>query len=233
MVLLPDAGWSPPRIAERPACYPRTARAATRGFDARGIPALSPGKPGPAPDHARRDRVTDRLRGPLGEDRTWTSARLADALRPAGIDLGGRQVRRYLALPNAGLPADRLDPGPRAGPEEGRAGRHRPGRLGKKAAAGRPGLYYPDGCGFSPSRPTGYGWCPPGQRERVRYEYPQGRRVNALAAYEPPGPAPWPGTAAFERALTSDDLPAYLRPLPPAGVPRWWSRTTPACAPAR
>jgi transposase len=54
----------------------------------------------------------------------------------------------------------------------------------------------------------------------VRYEYPQGRRVNALAAYEPYGPAPWLDAVPFERTLTSDDLIAYLRALPAARVPR-------------
>ena len=55
----------------------------------------------------------------------------------------------------------------------------------------------------------------------MRYEYPQGRRVNALAAYEPLAPVPWLGAAAFERTLTSDDLLAYLRGrLPAAEVPR-------------
>jgi putative transposase len=102
MVLLSDAGWSPPRIAEHLACYPQTVRATIHRFNAHGSPALYPGTPGPAPDHARRDRVTGRLQNLLGEDRTWTSAQLADALRPAGVDLGGRQVRRYLALLNAG-----------------------------------------------------------------------------------------------------------------------------------
>ena len=69
--------------------------------------------------------------------------------------------------------------------------------------------------------PTGYSWCLPGQRKRVKYEYPQGRRVNALAAYEPFAPAPQLDAAPFERTLTSDDLLAYLRErLPVAGVPR-------------
>jgi transposase len=53
----------------------------------------------------------------------------------------------------------------------------------------------------------------------VKYEYPQGRRVNALAAYEPLAPAL--DAAPFERTLTSDDLLAYLRDrLPAATVPR-------------
>jgi transposase len=44
--------------------------------------------------------------------------------------------------------------------------------------------------------------------------------VNALAAYEPLGPQPWLDARPFERTLTSDDLLAYLRGLPPADVPR-------------
>jgi putative transposase len=55
----------------------------------------------------------------------------------------------------------------------------------------------------------------------VPYEYPQGRRVNALATYEPFADAPRLDAVAFERTLTSDDLLAYLRErLPPSGVPR-------------
>ena len=52
------------------------------------------------------------------------------------------------------------------------------------------------------------------------YEYPQGRRVNVLAAYEPYAPEPWLGAQAFERTLTSDDLIAYLKALPSAKEPR-------------
>jgi transposase len=55
----------------------------------------------------------------------------------------------------------------------------------------------------------------------VRYEYPQGRRVNALATYEPLGPTPRLDAVPFERTLTSDDLLADLRErLPAADVPR-------------
>jgi transposase len=69
--------------------------------------------------------------------------------------------------------------------------------------------------------PLGYSWCLPGQRKRVPYEYPQGRRVNVLASYAPYGPKPWLDALAFERTLTSDDLTTYLKErLPPAAVPR-------------
>ena len=55
----------------------------------------------------------------------------------------------------------------------------------------------------------------------MRYEYPQGRRVNALATCEPLAPAPRLDAVPFERTLTSDDLLAYLRDrLPAADVPR-------------
>jgi transposase len=80
-------------------------------------------------------------------------------------------------------------------------------------------LFYLDESGFSPSLPTGYSWCLPKQRKRVKYEYPQGRRVNALATYEPS--ARGLEAISFERTLTSDDLLAYLRNrLPAADVPR-------------
>jgi transposase len=61
----------------------------------------------------------------------------------------------------------------------------------------------------------------PGQRKRVKYEYPQGRRVNVLASYAPYGPAPWLDALPFERTLTSDDLIAYLKErLPASKLPR-------------
>ncbi len=82
-------------------------------------------------------------------------------------------------------------------------------------------MFYLDESGFAPSLPTGYSWCLPGERKRVKYEYPQGRRVNALATYEPFAPTPRLDAVPFERTLTSDDLLAYLRDrLPAADVPR-------------
>jgi transposase len=80
-------------------------------------------------------------------------------------------------------------------------------------------LFYLDESGFSPSLPTGYSWCLPKQRKRVKYEYPQGRRVNALATYEPQTRSL--DAVPFERTLRSDDLLSYLRDrLPAADVPR-------------
>ena len=54
----------------------------------------------------------------------------------------------------------------------------------------------------------------------MKYEYPQGRRVNALATYQPFAPVPELVVRPFERTLTSDDLIAYLKDLPGADAPR-------------
>jgi transposase len=102
MVLLSDAGWSAPRIAAHLGCHPHTARKALRLFQQHGSAGFTPRRPGPPPDQARRDRITGLLTELLSQERTWTSAQLAEALGPHGIDLGTRQVRRYLKLLTAG-----------------------------------------------------------------------------------------------------------------------------------
>src|SRR5262249_22539152 len=94
------------------------------------------------------------------------------------------------------------------------------GNLKDKARPGRLKLYYLDECGFAPSLPIRSSWCLPGQRKRVPYEYPQGRRVNVLATYEPCGCESWLEARAVERTLTSEDLLADLGQLPEATVPR-------------
>jgi putative transposase len=99
MVLLSAAGWSPPKIAAHLGRHPHTVRAALKGFAARGTASFRPAPPGPDPDHARRAAVTGKLSELLGQDRTWTARQLADAL---DADIGHRQVRRYLALLDAG-----------------------------------------------------------------------------------------------------------------------------------
>jgi transposase len=101
MVLMSAAGWSPPRIGQHLGRHPHTVRAALKGYAARGTKAFYPGTPGPDPDHDRRAKVTGRLSELLGQDRTWTSRQLAEALHP-DIGLGHRQTRRYLALLKAG-----------------------------------------------------------------------------------------------------------------------------------
>jgi len=102
MLFLSDAGWSPPRIAAHLGYDPQTVRKVLQGWQQRGRATLFPAKPGPPPDTARRATILGHLTDLLGQERTWTSAQLADALRPHGLTLGGRQVRRYLHRLKAG-----------------------------------------------------------------------------------------------------------------------------------
>lgn len=102
MVLLSDAGWSPPKIAAHLGYCPATVRAVLKDFLARGAAALRPRRTGPPPDGDRRREVTEPLTELLGRDRTWTSRQLAAALAERGIALSPRQVRRYLAGMRAG-----------------------------------------------------------------------------------------------------------------------------------
>ena len=220
MVLLADAGWSAARIAGHLGYHYRTALDVLNDFRERGRDALVPRRRGPAPDAARRAHVAGLLRDLLGQDRTWTSAQLAEALRDRGVALSPRQVRRYLGgmrsryRRTASTVKHKQDPAKAARAEAVL------GNLIGRAEAGLLDLFYLDECGFAPSLPTGYSWSLPGQRKRVRYEYPQGRRVNVLATYRPFGDAPRLAAVAFERTLTSDDLLAYLRSLPAARGPR-------------
>ena len=58
------------------------------------------------------------------------------------------------------------------------------------AARGAHDLFYLDQCGFAPTMPPGYTWAREGTRPLLRYEAPQGRRVNVLGAFAPVGPRP-------------------------------------------
>jgi transposase len=101
MVLLSDAGWSPPRIAAHLGCCAATVRTALKGFRASGPAGLRRRRPGPPKDEARRARVTAALDRLLDQDRTWTAAQLAAALGEEGIALSTRQTRKYLVAMGA------------------------------------------------------------------------------------------------------------------------------------
>src|SRR5918998_497691 len=101
MVLLSDAGWSPPRIAAHLGYCAATVRAALKGFRAAGVAGLRRRRPGPPKDDARRQEVTAALDRLLDQDRTWTAAQLAAALGEDGIALSTRQTRKYLVAMGA------------------------------------------------------------------------------------------------------------------------------------
>jgi transposase len=220
MVTLSDAGWSPPRIAEHLGCHPQTVRDTLRAFSARGSAALYPFRSGPAPDAERRDRVAGALRELLAEERTWTGRQLSEALAARGIALGPRQVRRHLKRLGAGYRRTASTLKHKQDPAKAERAGKVLANLKARAAAGSIALYYLDECGFSPTLPVGSSWCLPGQRKLVRYEAPQGRRINALAAYRPYGRSPRLDVFTAERTWNSYDLIGFLKALPWSKVPR-------------
>jgi putative transposase len=220
MVTLSDAGWSAPRIAGHLGCHPQTVRDALRAFAARGTAALRPFRSGPAPDAERRDRVADALRELLAGERTWTSRQLSEALAGRGIALGPRQVRRHLKRLGAGYRRTASTLKHKQDPAKaGRAGKVL-ANLKAKASAGSIQLYYLDECGFAPTLPVGSSWCLPGLRKLIRYEAPQRRRVNAMAAYRPYGRSPRLDVFTAERTWNSYDLIGFLKALPWSKAPR-------------
>ncbi|AGA27606.1 helix-turn-helix domain-containing protein [Singulisphaera acidiphila] len=96
IILLSDAGWSPPRIAIHLGVCGQTVRDVLQAFLARGLDALYPFRPGPVPNTVHLDRVAEELRRLLTEERTWTSRQFDQALAEQGIVLGSRQIRRHL-----------------------------------------------------------------------------------------------------------------------------------------
>jgi transposase len=220
MVTLSDAGWSAPRIAAHLGYHPQTVRDTLRAFLARGVAALSPFRSGPAPDAQRLEEVTGALRELLGQRRTWTSRQLSEALAGRGIAIGPRQVRRYLK--RIGARYRRTASTLKHKQDQAKAERAREvlANLKARAAAGRLKLYYLDECGFSPTLPTGSSWTLAGERKLVEYEAPQGRRVNAMAAYRPYGPSPRLDVFTAERTWTSHDLLGFLGALPWSKAPR-------------
>jgi len=220
MVTLSDAGWSAPRIAAHLGRHPQTVRSLLRAFAAGGIAALYPFRSGPAPDAERRRRVASTLRELLAEERTWTSRQLAEALAARGVALGPRQVRRHLKRLGAGYRRTASTLKHKQDPAKAERAGKVLANLKAKAAAGSIVLYYLDECGFSPTLPVGSSWTLPGQRKLVRYEAPQGRRVNALAAYRPYGRSPRLEVFTAGRTWNSYDLIGFLKALPWARGPR-------------
>jgi len=97
MILLSDAGWSPPRIAGHLNYHAKTVRLVLRRFQEQGLASLRYRRRGSPPDTARREQVLSALDQLLSQARTWTAAQLAEALEDFGIHLSARQNLKYLA----------------------------------------------------------------------------------------------------------------------------------------
>src|SRR5581483_7929288 len=90
MILLSAAGWRPPAIGQQLDYHAATVRHALKAYQAQGLAGLWHRRPGPPPDTARREQVTQALDRLLDQPWTWTAAQLAQALRADGIPLSTR-----------------------------------------------------------------------------------------------------------------------------------------------
>ena len=96
MLSLSEAGWAAPRIAAHLGYHTATVRRFFHAFESEGVAAVRRERPGPPPDAGRRAEVGAALAELLRQPRTWNARQLAEALRPRGIALSARQVRRHL-----------------------------------------------------------------------------------------------------------------------------------------
>src|SRR5438477_8445230 len=87
MLLLSDAGWSPPRIATHLGACAKTVRLVVTRFAETGVAGIRRKRPGPPSDTAKRERITAVLTALLEQERTWTAAQLAAARSAQGCSL--------------------------------------------------------------------------------------------------------------------------------------------------
>lgn len=190
MVRLADAGWHVPAIARHLGYHAQTVRKYLKTFVAAGFARL-PDQPRPG----RPPRVTaahlDALEHLLDTTaRTWTVPQLAAWLdREHGVRVHPDHLRRLLHRRQFRWKRTK------------RSLRHKQTAAARDAAAatlaayreqachGAIDLYFLDQAGFAPTLPTGYTWARVGTRKLVRYEAPEGRRVNVVGAWAPAGPS--------------------------------------------
>jgi transposase len=192
MIGLADAGWSVPRIARHLDRHEQTVRAAVRAFLVGGVEGLAdrprPGRPRRVTDEhlAALERLLDETA------RTWTMPQLVAWLRREhGLSVHPDYLAALLKRRRFRWKRTKRSVRHKADAERQAAAEVELARLAWQARRGLLDLWYLDQAGFAPTLPTGYTWARVGARKVVRYEAPEGRRVNAvgaLAPYAPGGP---------------------------------------------
>jgi transposase len=190
MVRLADAGWSIPRIARHLGRHEQTVRKYLKAFLAGGFARL--------PDRARSGRpprVTpaqlDALERLLdATERTWTMRQLVTWLdQEHGVRVHPDHLRRLLQRRRFRWKRTKRSVRHKQDAQAREAAAAELAVYREQARAGAIDLYFLDQCGFAPTLPTGYTWARIGVRKLVRYQAPEGRRVNVVGAWAPEDPA--------------------------------------------
>jgi transposase len=189
MVRLSDAGWSVPRIARHLGWHEQTVRKYVAAFLAGGFERLAdrprPGRPRRLTDEhlAALERLLD------ATERSWTRPQLVAWLRREhGVSAHPDSLRVLLKRRRFRWKRTKRSVRHKGDPDRRAAAELELARLKRRARLGQIDLWYLDQAGFAPTLPTGYTWARIGVRKVVRYEAPEGRRVNAVGALAPHGP---------------------------------------------
>jgi putative transposase len=232
MIRLADAGWHVPQIARHLGYHEQTVRKYLKVFLTAGFDRLPdqprPGRPARV-SAAHLDAVAALLDT---TERTWTVPQVAAWLAAEhGVRVHPDHLRRLLHRRRFRWKRTKrsLHHKQDAAAREAAAGELAAYR--EQARRGQIDLYYLDQAGFAPTLPTGYTWARVGTRKCVRYEAPEGRRVNVVGAWAPEHPAgPHLVVETRRREQGRYDAAAHLRfvtegvaglpPLPPPGYRR-------------
>ena len=145
----------------------------------------------------------------------------SEALADRGIALGAAAGPPPPEADEGRLPPHRLDAQAQAGPGQGRAGRPGPGQPQGEGGRRPAEALLPRRVRLLADAADRLQLDPAGRSgSSSAYEAPQGRRVNALAAYRPYGRSPRLEVFTAERTWDSYDLLGFLKALPWSKVPR-------------
>ena len=184
MVRLSDAGWNIPQIAVHFRLSEKCVRRWIKAFLTGSFDAL-PDQPHPGRHSSLTAEIEAAIRQELRRaERTWTSSQLADwvaercGVRVTPDYLLRRLKRARISYQRTGRSVKHKQKREEVEPQQAEMAEHE-----KKGDAGEIDVAHRDEAGFALTLPTNYSWFPMGERLRIPYEAPQGRRVNTIGAY--------------------------------------------------
>jgi putative transposase len=190
MLRLADAGWHVPQIARHLGYHEQTVRKYLKVFLTAGFDQL-PDQPRPGRPARVSAAHLEGLEALLdGTARTWTVPQLAAWLATEhGVRVHPDHLRRLLHRRRFRWKRTKRSLHHKQDPVAYAAAAGELAAYREQAQRGQIDLYFLDQAGFAPTLPTGYTWARVGTRKCVRYEAPEGRRVNVVGAWAPEAPA--------------------------------------------
>jgi putative transposase len=214
MVRQADWGHRAPAIAARLEVDVQTVRKYLKAFADGGVAALAdrpragrPPQVRPA-DLAAVEALLDR---DAAGERTWTLRQLTEWLASErGVRISPSRLSRCLRRRRFGWKRIKRSVQHKADPTRQEEKTADLQTLERFAQAGVVDLQYLDEAGFAPSFPLTSTWARLGTRPLLRYEAPEGRRVNAVGAWAPLAEQPSLTYTTTTAKVTSTVVPDFL-----------------------